>query len=173
MSVAAMSSLPSPLKSPTATAVVRLPPVEKAELRLGEKVPSPWPRRTLTVLSLELAMTRSIKPSLLKSPMATETGASPIPARTGELLAGRNEAFRVMVRANAAVTEMRRAVDKVRLAVQRFMKIPSPLHGSFVQAAVRGPSLAAHSEELPSYAGLSLRRGLDESMAGGAFFYTI
>src|SRR5882757_523448 len=130
MSVATISRLPSPLKSPTATAVVRLPPVENGELLLGEKVPSPWPKRILTVLSLELATTRSMKPSLLKSPMATETGASPIPVRTGELLAGRNEAFRVMVRANATVTETKREVDKVRLTEKRFMKIPPHLPGS-------------------------------------------
>ena len=45
--------------------------------------------------------------------------------------------------------------------------------GDIAAKTTGGSSLAAHSEELPSYEGVSLRRGLDESMGRVSFFYTI
>src|SRR5580704_14834255 len=43
----------------------------------GVKPPFPFPRRTVTLQSALLAMTRSSKPSPLKSPTATVTGVEP------------------------------------------------------------------------------------------------
>ena len=70
-----MSSLPSLLKSPTATDTGRTPVL----LLLGARnVPLPLPSRTLTSLELLLAVTRSILPSALKSPTASEIGKLPV-----------------------------------------------------------------------------------------------
>src|SRR5260221_8494901 len=118
-SVATTSSFPSLLKSPTATAVVRFPPVENAEPELGANVPSPLPSRMDTELSVEFAIARSRMPSLLKSPMVTETGASPTPVTTGEPGAARNEDFRLMLKPTAPLIASTKT--KVRLAVNRLM----------------------------------------------------
>src|SRR5262245_60071127 len=73
----AMSSLPSPfrpLKSPRAIPTA-LPP--EAKLWVAPKLPSPLPRRTLTVSPYELAVTMSAFPSPLISAAATDTGFHP------------------------------------------------------------------------------------------------
>src|SRR5262249_15921571 len=70
----ARSSLPSPLKSRTATETGFVP-TEKA--RAVRKVPSPLPSRTETVLSGLVAIARSCTRSPLKSPTATNTGVAP------------------------------------------------------------------------------------------------
>src|SRR5262245_6267257 len=88
----ATSSLPSPLKSPTATAR-GTPPTARSTR--GRKEPSPLPSSTLTV-PLLFAVTRSRAPLRSKSPAATEKGVwptgrirwfgwnepSPLPSRT-------------------------------------------------------------------------------------------
>ena len=61
------SCRPSPLKSPIFTAWGKLPTVIGEPLA-GENVPSPWPSRTIIVLSTPLVATRSALPSWLKSP---------------------------------------------------------------------------------------------------------
>src|SRR5712692_6322521 len=70
------SRLPSPLKSPTANWIGRLP---RSKLRGSLKVPSPWPSRIEMLLVPKLATTWSSMPSPLKSPATTATGLSPTP----------------------------------------------------------------------------------------------
>src|SRR6516162_9478614 len=70
----ATSSLPSPLKSPTATPTGVVPVALSV---LGRTVPSPLPSSTLSVLEFELMTARSALPSPLKSPTAAPTGTEP------------------------------------------------------------------------------------------------
>src|SRR5262249_44485462 len=79
----ARSNFPSPLKSPTATER-GFTPVAGEDIKL--KVPSPWPRKTLTVLLFRLAAARAVMPSPLKSPVATDQGRTPVP---GEVVAAK------------------------------------------------------------------------------------
>src|SRR6267378_4303260 len=72
--VTARSSLPSPLKSPTATETGKPP---AAKVNGARKVPSPLPDSTETLREPELATARSSLPSPLKSPTATEAGRLP------------------------------------------------------------------------------------------------
>ncbi len=69
------SSLPSPLKSPTAT---QLGPAPVAKSVLAVKPPDSSPSRTLTVLASWFAVTRSGAKLPLKSPMATDSGPAPV-----------------------------------------------------------------------------------------------
>ena len=67
--VAAKSSFPSPLRSPTATETGRAPTeTSAAEM----KVPSPAPNLMLTLFELEFAEAKSRVPSASKSPNATD-----------------------------------------------------------------------------------------------------
>ena len=72
----ARSSLPSPLKSPTATAKG---PDPTAKLVAAPKLPVPVPSRTPMLLDVKLLFptARSSLPSPLKSPSATERGFVP------------------------------------------------------------------------------------------------
>src|ERR1700687_5066627 len=82
-SATAISALPSPLKSPTATDVALLP---MANIGPCENVPLPLPNRTLNVaLPFRLlAKARSHFVSLLKSVAATATGLRPpVPVTIG------------------------------------------------------------------------------------------
>src|SRR5262249_39024402 len=72
----ARSSLPSPLKSPTATEIGRLPG-EKADF--ATKLAAPAPGRIETVSQRRFASARSSLASPLKSPTATEYGELPVP----------------------------------------------------------------------------------------------
>src|ERR1039457_7621042 len=73
--VTARSAMPSPLKSPTATA---LGPPPTGKLTGVWKVPSPLPSATVTVLGPVRPPGRTISalPSPLKSPTTTEVGAA-------------------------------------------------------------------------------------------------
>src|SRR5207253_762750 len=71
----ARSSLPSPLKSPTATENGLVPTARSGR---AANVPSPWPRSTETVPEPSLATARSALPSPLKSPTATDDGLCPV-----------------------------------------------------------------------------------------------
>src|SRR5947207_13480746 len=71
--VTAKSSLPSPLKSPTATDWGPGAPKFTGAL----KVPSPLPSSTLTFLLPAFATARSSLPSPLKSPTAADVGFDP------------------------------------------------------------------------------------------------
>src|SRR6266508_77724 len=78
----AKSSLPSPLKSPTATAFGLLPTLICAGV--GDvKWPLPSPRRIETVPPPKLATTTSSLLSPLKSPTATDLGFVPTPISAG------------------------------------------------------------------------------------------
>jgi hypothetical protein len=75
----ARSSMPSALKSPTATE--RGPAPVAGSVFVGElKVPSALARSTLTVspAALAVAVARSRRPSPLKSPVTTAAGAVPV-----------------------------------------------------------------------------------------------
>src|SRR5882757_2065757 len=75
--VTTMSGMPSPLKSPAATNVgLVLVPVDG--LAAAVNVPSPLPKRTVTVLLKVFATARSDLPSPLKSPTATDSGLLPV-----------------------------------------------------------------------------------------------
>ena len=50
----------------------------------GLNVPSPLPRKMLTVLAAILTTARSAKPSLLKSPTAIDVGLEPLGRTSGE-----------------------------------------------------------------------------------------
>ena len=67
----------SPLKSPTATEIGLLLAVLK--LVAAPKLPAPLPNNTETLCESWFVVTRSIFPSLLKSPTATALGLFPIP----------------------------------------------------------------------------------------------
>src|SRR5437016_2471588 len=67
----ARSCLPSPLTSPTATDLGKVP---TAKLVGVPKLPVPTPGRTDTLLEPMFATARSCLPSPLKSPTATEKG---------------------------------------------------------------------------------------------------
>ena len=71
----ARSSLPSPLKSPTATAT-GVPP--DATVVPGANVPSVWPIRMETLAENALATAKSGMPSPLKSPSARLSGKVPV-----------------------------------------------------------------------------------------------
>src|SRR5437773_3219576 len=75
--VTAKSSFPSPLKSPTTSAGPAVAGGEEA----GAKVPSPLPKRMVTVLTSKFATARSSFPSPLKSPIASPNG---VPVAGGE-----------------------------------------------------------------------------------------
>src|SRR5258708_19102448 len=75
----ARSSLPSQLKSPTATDR-ELDPAPKSTA--GPKVPSPLPSSTETLFEPTLATAKSSSPSPLKSPTTTETRLDPAPKFT-------------------------------------------------------------------------------------------
>src|SRR5881396_2469031 len=70
----AASGRPSPLKSPTATAIAA---GVGARLIGGVKVPGPRPSSTLRVPSPQLAVNQSALPSPLKSPTPADAGVSP------------------------------------------------------------------------------------------------
>src|SRR5437773_1993531 len=69
----ATSSLPSPLKSPTATDGGPGAP----QFTRAFKLPSPSPSSTLTILLPAFATARSSLPSPLKSPTAADVGFDP------------------------------------------------------------------------------------------------
>src|SRR5436190_19147700 len=71
---AAKSSLPSPLKSPTAA---ERGPVPTAKFVTAPKLPVPVPNKTDALLELKFAEARSSFPSPLKSPTAIEIGVLP------------------------------------------------------------------------------------------------
>jgi len=71
------SSRPSALKSPDETAAGPVP-TATGEPVAGVKVPSPTPRRIVTVLSALLAIAKSCLPSLLKSPTVAAPGKAPL-----------------------------------------------------------------------------------------------
>src|SRR5665213_1531856 len=70
------SSWPSPLKSAAATKAGDAP-TAKGLRAAAVNPPEPLRRRTVTLLPLELAVTRSGLPSRLKSPTATDCGLAP------------------------------------------------------------------------------------------------
>src|SRR5215471_5741783 len=135
----AKSSVPSPLKSPTARAT-------ELKRTVGEEtslnVPSPFPNRMLTVLSADFATARSRLPSPLKSAITTAVGfaptvttatgakvnvPSPLPSRTVMLLskefATTRSSFPSPLRSSTANEQGQpsTAVEEVGL------KVPSPL----------------------------------------------
>ena len=67
--------MPSPSRSPIATNP-GLGPVAKSVF--GPNVPSPFPSSTEIVEADRFAVARSSFPSLLRSPIATETGRNPV-----------------------------------------------------------------------------------------------
>ena len=69
----ARSTLPSPLKSPTARDHGRKP--VDGLTGVGVKVPFPFPKSTVMVPFISFAMARSGIPSPLKSPMTIESGS--------------------------------------------------------------------------------------------------
>ncbi len=77
--MATKSALPSPFRSPTATALAYLPG-SVSLFTGGRKDASPSPNSTDTCgpLVLELAETRSRLPSPLKSALASDTGDEPV-----------------------------------------------------------------------------------------------
>src|SRR2546426_659228 len=90
--VTAKSSLPSPLKSPTASD----PGPSTPEFNAGLKVPSPLPSSMLTLLLPAFATARSSLPSPLKFPATTEAGDDP--ARTYDVLRATEEVGLVISR---------------------------------------------------------------------------
>ena len=72
--VAAKSSLPSPLKSPTVTELGLVPTAKSV---LVPKPPDPFPSSTDTLLLSSFAVAKSSLPSPLKSPTVTDLGLVP------------------------------------------------------------------------------------------------
>src|SRR5215469_8551633 len=124
MSVATISIFPSPLKSPTAMAMVRLPSVERGELGPCWNVPSPLPRKIPASLRPLRATAKSRIPSPLKSPIAMEEGA--VPTLIGENGALTKETLGRQVPAVAGAIYVR--TTEARL-INRFIASPLSLGG--------------------------------------------
>src|SRR5205085_7963984 len=73
-------TLPSPFKSPRATAKEYLPVAYETG---AAKLPSPFPTRTVRSFESEFAVTRSDLPSPFRSADATEKGPCPVAAFVG------------------------------------------------------------------------------------------